>query len=137
MCLKTVLNDGDKAKMLKKTSDPMVCWKTVDEDNKGNLHPIHNFFGRMSYHAGVNLIPSRLQDCGDDRRRTLGAHFFKHRTDAVAKALWTSDRRVIRCLIAKKDIQVVGYTSMGAYNRSPALTVIADRATFAKTIKVP
>ena len=141
MCIYKVMSDDEQEKFLKTVSDPLTCWKTVYERNDGTLEPIHNVQSSVRYHAGVNTIHKCIQTTGwYDKNRTMimGAHFFKLRADAVAKALFMPcRRRVIRCLIAKKDVDAVGYTFMDASGGRPniALTIVAHRATFAKTIR--
>ena len=140
MCLQSILSDEQRDKVLKKMADPVVCWKVVNEWS-GELYPLHQEIQNTSYHTGVNIIRQCIQMYGkyyDGTSIAAGAHFFRHRADAKVVAHYCNDsRRVIRCLIAKKDIDVVGYSSMGTYyyKRPDALTIVAHRATFAKTIR--
>lgn len=135
MCLKTVMTKREQEAFLKKIPGKMTCWKAVEE-YRGLLRPIFSLLSG-GYHAGVNIIPRRRQTVGmGNPSITGGAHFFRHRVDAVAMAkYYPMNRRVIRCLIAKKDIDVIGCSCMSGYDRPNALTIIAHRATFAKTAR--
>lgn len=137
MCLVKTLSRMEQRKTLKKYTDPMVCWKVVRAGGDGLLRPLHQCIP-MSYHTGVNKIPRHLQytDNNGEKRSRLGAHFFKHRAAAIAVAAYQWDNRgIIRCLVAKKDIDTVGYSPMSCYNHPDALTIVANKATFAKTIR--
>ena len=142
MCLETVMTNKKQVKYLKTVPDPVICWKTVHIDNKGILHPLY-CYTTQDYFAGINVIHRKTQyiSIGTNsklRIMLLGAHFFRHRCDAVAVARYHRyNRRVVRCKIAKKDIDAIGETSMTAYpiTEIHALTIVAHRATFAKTIR--
>lgn len=139
MCLENVMTKDEQKKFLGTVADTITCWKVVEEDNNGLLQPLHQKINSTSYHAGVNVIRRYFQ--GMFRKDIpVGAHFFRHRDAAVAVAvLYKRCRKVIRCIINKKDINVVGYTLMTAYSsyRSGefALTIVAHKATFAKVAR--
>ncbi len=134
MCLKTTMSKSEQDKLLKKAADPMVCWKTV-EVNNGIMYPLHQYI-HISYHTGVNEIVRRFQTFTPSCKQ-LGAHFFRHRKDAVLVAKYNRRRRVVRCMIYKDDIDIVGYTSMSVYGYKyvPAITIVAHEATFAKVAR--
>ncbi len=141
MCLVNVMSRDEQKKFLKTVADPMICWKAVRVDVDKILRPLHQYVYHTEYHAGVNVIECRVQSMyTPSRYMKVGAHFFRHRKYAVAAANFEIiKRRIIRCIVNKKDIDVIGYTDMFPYEGcgldDNALTIIAHKATFAKTVR--
>lgn len=140
MCLYSIMSKEEQDKTLEKMANPVICWKTVAKKyGTDGYTPLHQGTFAITYRSGVNNVSKRMQEVFTCDDIVAGAHFFRHRADAVAVAKYNEyrnyNRRVVRCLINKKDINCIGISPMACYNRPRALTILAHKATFAKTFR--